>query len=198
MRQSLIEITFSAVNLEGVSKYAALVQNNVDHVSAYYYADEKFINGTDGSRGSYAIGTIGLVVEDEKLNNCLVQLDSVEAGFVPDAEEVLEEVFGDARYEVSLFDEEVPLGIMQMNQYLHNKVQEQTRSIAILEAQMSQLIDLCADTTAQSTGMKVRYDNLQAYIHSYLNVNGLVDTVRRIAEEVDPDILDDYQAVKIH
>lgn len=198
MNQSLLDITFSAVNLEGIERYTQMVYDNVSHVSGFSFCDEKFINGTDGTRGSYFTGTIGLVVEDAELNNSLVQLDAVEAGFVPGVEEVLELVFGDMRVEVKPFDEEVPTAILQQNTYIHNRVQEQTKSISSLEMQVQQLTDLAVSQAGELAGLKARYDNLQSYIHSYIDIKGLVKTVRRIAEEVDPDILDEYDTVKIH
>lgn len=198
MGQSLIDVTFSGVNLEGVEKYRDLVLANVDHVSAFSFADEKFINGTDGTRGSYHICSIGLVVEDEGLNNSLVQLDAVEAGFAPGAEEVLELVFGDARYEVTPFDDEVPAAMVQVSKYTHNKAQEHTKSLSSLEMQVQQLTNLAVQQAGELAGLKARYDNLQAFLHSYIDIKGLVKTVRRIAEEVDPDILDDYEMSKVH
>jgi hypothetical protein len=197
MGQSLIDATYSAVNSEGVEKYRDLVLQNVNHVSAFFFSEEKFINGTDGTRGSYWTGSIGLVVEDDALNTSLVQLDSVEAGFAPGAEEVLELVFGDARYEVTPFDDEVPASIVQLSKYTHNKIQEQTKSVSSLEVQVQQLTDLAVQQAGELAGLKARYDNLQAFLHSYIDIKGLVQIVRRIAEEVDPDILDDYAIVKV-
>lgn len=198
MGVSVINITWSAGSLEGVNKYAELVYKNVDHIQGHHMANERVIETTQGPSGSYWLGLIQLTVSDKDINTCLIQLDAVEDGFAEGAEDVIELVFGDMRAEVIPVKDDVERSLLEMNQYLHNKVQEQTRAIAILEMQLTSLIEQAAEATATAKNAQARCDGIQGYLLNYVDLNGLVKTVRRIAEEVDEDILDDHEIVKVH
>lgn len=198
MSCSVINITFSAGNLEGVNKYAELVYANVTYISGYHMAAEKIIETTVGPNGSYHIGHIQLVVADHELNSSLVQLDAVEAGYVEGAMEVLDLVFGDARVEVVHLTDDLNKGMIEINQYLHDKVQEQSKALALLEMQLSKLAEQVAEASATSKNAQARIDGVQGYLLNYVDLNGLVKIVRNIAEKVDEDILEESEVVKVH
>lgn len=197
---SVVNITFSAGSLEGVHKYADLVYRNVTHIQGYHMADERIIETTQGPNGSYWLGMIQLTISDNDLNTSLVQLDAVEGGYVEGGDEVLELVFGDMRAEViPLNEEDVGPPLLQMNQYLHNKVQEQSQTIAIMEMQIAKLIEQVAEVSATAKDAQRRCDGIQGYLLNYVDLPNMVKVVKRLAEEVDEDILNEHnEIVKVH
>jgi len=198
MNESNIVITFSAADLEGVQKFTKLILDNVGHSSASHSAVTKEVQTTEGPCGTYAVGCVELTVLTEKLNSCLVQLDAVEQGFVPDAEDVMENVFGDMRAEVVHADENRADSLLQMNTYLHNKVQEQNQTIQVLSGQMNAMFDMVGTNQQAVLKLQESYERIQTFLHSYVNIVGLMQTVRALAEQVDPDLLDDYTEHTIH
>jgi hypothetical protein len=181
-----------------VNKYAELVYKNVTHINGFHMAHEQIIDTTEGAPGSYYTGHLQLTVSDKDLNSSLVQLDAVENGYVEGGEEILELVFGDMRAEVVPVSE-VEQSLLQVNQYLHNKVQEQARSIAMLEGQFEKLMEVVTGDTAKVAGLQARYDGMQGYLLNVVDLPALVKIVRRLAEEVDEDILDEAsEVVKVH
>lgn len=199
MSQSNIVITFSAADDEGVDKFTGLILENVEHVSESHSTAIKEVQTTEGPNGSYAVGCVELTVETESLNSCLVQLDAVGSGFVPGAEGVLENVFGDMRAEVVYPSDEMRIeSLVQMNEYLHNKVQEQNQAIEVMGGQLSAMFDFINTNQQACLKLQESYERIQTFLHSYVNIIELAQTVRALAEQVDPDLLDDYEAHTIH
>jgi hypothetical protein len=191
-------VDLSAVNLEGVQKYAELLAANVDIESWDCDASEKQVETTEGPNGSYAVGRVTLRVETDKLNTCLVQIDAVNDGCVEDEEDVLDMIFGDARVEVVVEEGNEIAVLKQQNLYLHNKIQEQNRNYSITLSQFNGVLDAVGTNTMAVQAVQRRYEMLQTYLHSYVNVNGLVKTVQQLAEAVDPDLLEDLTLHTIH
>lgn len=189
-------IEYSGVNCEGVQEFGELIKANVEHEAFDLIASEKTVETTEGPAGSYAIAQIALTVKSEALNTCLVQIDAVDDGMVPGAEAALEKVFGDTRVEVVHGDSVISL--REQNKYLHNKVQELTRGSAVMTSQMSSIIDMVSTNTQAVMALQDRYMSIQNYLHSYVNVNSLVQTVRKIGEAVDEELLEDYKFHTIH
>lgn len=198
MSCSVINVSFSAGTIEGVNRYADLVYRNVVHIHGYHMAQERVIETTEGPKGSYWIGFIQLNVSDNDLNNSLVQLDMVEDGFVEGADEVIELVFGDMRAEVIPVKDDVEQSLLQVNQYLHNKVQEQTKAIATLEMQVSKLIEQVAEVSATAKNAQARCDGIQGYLLNVVDLPEMVKAVHALAEEVDEDIVNNHKIIKWH
>lgn len=199
MANSIINVTFSASSLEGVNKYAELVNKNTKPIQCFHFGQEKVIETTEGPNGSYFLGMIQLVVADKDLNTTLVQLDAVEAGYVEGSIDVIDLVFGDMRAVVTPAAELSDAGIVQMNTYLHNKVQEQSKAIAILEFQLTALMEQSAEANARAKIAHERIDSIQAYLFNYIDLPGMAKVVRATAEAVDEDLMDNCSTtVKIH
>lgn len=196
MSQSCITINHSAVNLEGVEGFAKLIYENVPHLEGNHSAERKEVETTEGPKGEYWVGNINLLIETEDLNNCLVSIDSVDSGFVSDSEEIMSLQFGDMRVEVGALDDEVAT-ISSLNDYLHNKVQEQSQAIFNLETQIQGLIDVCSTNTNTLLSMQNTIQGLQTIILA-MDVPGLRKLVCNVAAEVDPDLLDDHEIETIH
>jgi hypothetical protein len=194
--QTSVSITHSAVNLEGVEGFAKLVYENVPHLEGNHTAERHEVETTEGPKGEYYVGSICLLVETEDLNNCLVTLDSVDSGFISDSEEVMALQFGDMRVEVSALEDELGT-ISVLNEYLHNKVQEQSQAIFNLETQIQGLIDVCSTNTTTLLSMQNTIQGLQTIILA-MDIPGLRKLVCDVAAEVDPDLLDDHEVVSIH
>ena len=199
MQEAAINISYSASSEDAGRKFALIIQENVNHENFWFQVIEQQIKYGNGTFGSYFKGIVSLVVKSDSLNDCLVQVDSIKDGYVQDPENVMANIFADVRCEVVYIkDEDIIVPLINMNQYLHNKVQEQSRAIAILEGQLEVLAKQTQLQENRINNLEKQYMSIQTYLHSYIDLNQLTKVVRTIAEETGSDALDDFTMVKIH
>lgn len=198
MTVSVLNINFSAGTSEGVQKFAGLVYANVGHITGWHVCEERTIECTQGPNGNYWTGLIMLTVNDKDLNSCLVQLDAVDNGLVEGADEVLELCFGDMRAHVVPVDEKVlPDATVQMNTYLLNKVQEQSKTIQSIENQLRTLTEAVVKASGEAAAANSRYEGMQGYLLNYIDLPGMVKSLHALAEEVEEDILDPIHKITV-
>lgn len=143
---------------------------------------------------------VTLFILPKELNDTLVILDGVKAGYTTPHETM---IFSDAILQNIRIHP--VMGMMggteatnNVIEYLMNKVQEQTKAIATLEAEASEQGRQFVKIAQILAGHQERYESMQSYIHSYINLTAMSKIVTALAEEVDPDLLDDFPLVIVH
>lgn len=143
---------------------------------------------------------VTLFVKPKQLNDTLVILDGVKAGYTTPHETM---IFSDAI--LQNIRVQPLLGVMggtdAMNdtiKYLMNKIQEQSKSIYALEAEASEQGRQFVKIAKILHGHQERYESMQAYIHSYIDLTAMSKIVTALAEQVDSDLLDDFPLVVLH
>jgi hypothetical protein len=139
-----------------------------------------------------------LFVDTDSIATSLSGLDAIKAGYFPGCADIDEDAYSNLKYEVihniSIMCQE----LVQTNKYLLNKIQEQTKTIDTLECEVRELNQQFIKIANILTGHQERYESMQAYIHSYIDLTAMSQVVTALAQEVDPDILDDFPMVTIH
>jgi hypothetical protein len=197
--KSVINVTFSAETQAAAIGFAALLRDNVDNSSSWHQVNERMVKFGNGTLGSYWVGVASLVVEAKDLNNCLVQVDTVKHGYIPNAEQVFREVFKDVRVEVAAETTVLDLvPILEQNKFMHNKIQELERAVGKLERESLTLSQGCDNHETVIKTLSNRYDEHQAFLHDFIDFKNLIKIVRELAEKVDEEILDVYPLQRVH
>lgn len=200
---SFIEVKFAAKSEPAAAAYAELISQNVDNVGYSYTASEFKYDHGNGIAGSFFNVRVIYSVESTSLNNCLVQLDSVKQGFIEDKEGVMNDVFNDLSVEVMFYADptvlaHLPSSIPETISYLHQRVQDQDKTIEYLEDGLNKASTILAAYEKMIDLLDVRLTSLQTYIHSYIDLNAMAQVVRETAEVVDRDILNNFDKPTIH
>lgn len=198
MSFTVINMTFSGATKEGVEGFVGLLAENVTHQGYSSEVHEKTMDCADGTKNSYWIGQMNLTVKPIDLNNCLVQIDSVKYGLIPNADDIYGVMFRDTRVEIATESIESITPILEQNKYLHNKVQEQAKAIENLEHQIFNLTKLANGFQIQINALTERYTEHHAFLHDFIDFKSLITVVRETAMKVDEEILDTYPIKMVH
>lgn len=186
-------VNYNAETPEAAEAFYKLFKENVSHEYMKYDSKEEHINVNGEPMGSYWQGLVQMAVSSEDLNNSLIQIDSVKNGLVSGSNEVYDQIYSDMRVEVVAENANKNLShVHQMLQYQHNQLQEHERVIERLEAEVATLFEVKDQYEKRLEQMAYRFDQMYAYLHDVVNVTSLVRIVRELAEQVDPELLDQH------
>jgi hypothetical protein len=144
---------------------------------------------------------IALFIAPDNLDFTLITLDGIKAGYTTPSETM---VFSDEILRnIGVFPildgaNGGTIAANQLNRYMSNKIQEQAKAIAVLEAEAAEQGRQFVKIAKILQGHQERYESMQAYIHSYIDLTNMAKIVTALAEEIDSDLLEQYSMAVIH
>jgi hypothetical protein len=145
--------------------------------------------------GSYFTSSLVLVVGSYNVRATLVQIDAMKDGLLSGMEDFINNIFNDITHKVVYKESD---SLIEVNKYLHNKIQEQERRMEMMEAQNAQMVGIITKYNLKLTEIDDRLRGHMAFMHTYIDIKKIAILVKQIAEKVDPDLIEDFEVVSIH
>ena len=126
----------------------------------------------------------------------LMGLDDISNGMLSDSIDMIHRFSLDSLYSYLLFNNQEEL--LSSVAYLHTKSQSSSNEIKYLQQDYKEMKDVIESQQKQIEILAVQYSNLQAWLHSSIDLTKLKDVVIDLADKVDPDILDTFRVIQVH
>lgn len=189
---SSIIVRFSAKCESAANKFIGVLRENIECASTWHSIE----HSTQGSGQIIWQCELVIFMDDHQLNSCLILIEAIKDGLIPDTQNILFDIYDDVR--VELADVDTPKSMKEINSYLFNKVQDQQKTIESMYMQISSISNILLTQTQHLASLKEQYEGVQWFLHSYVDLKNLCKVVREVAEQVDPNILEDFPLVPVH
>lgn len=186
-------VTFTSGSLEICKDVSEIILDKMSHIEEFTFNTATH-QSTVGDHQFYS-GIMTLSIPEDMLLGSLNQLDHIKSGY---ASPMIPSKCNDITAVVN-FDNYHGTEVSNSTfHYLLNKTQEQDKKLMELEDQINDLQSMAGRYEAKFEYYDTKYASMQAYIHTYIDLNRLAEVVRDLAEVVDPDILESIQKVTVH
>lgn len=186
-------INFSSSTKDSAEKFIEFLKLRIVNRKSWQNINEvSFLD----NKGTYYTASLALTVHVSDVGKYLVDIDAIKDGLVSGIDELLSFIFNDITAKIAYQCGQAAL--VEVNKYLHNKTQEQQTRIDSSDAYFVDLVKTLAKQKSYIERLEERLNSQIAYVHTYINLTKLSGLVREIADKVDPDLLDNYEIVKVH
>lgn len=195
-----IVVSYSTRTEESARDYAQIIMGDLIPVwDKRFVIDELKHQYADGREGdSYFNSEIHIwVVEADDIYTILGQLDAVKLGWVEIDNSIMQDMFGD----INITVDNSCCSIDAANSlagFLHDKIQTNDSVIDTLEARIAHQSEIIALQSKSIDELTEKYRSLMVWLHTGINLDEMKRVLIEVTEEVDSDILDNFQSHKIH